>query len=389
MKKKIGILTMYHKSMNYGGLLQAYALCRVMADLGYEAEQIKIHRIFHSIPRKRSLKDYFVITNYYNKFRYLIEPYKKSFYEKKIGTNCNIREKTCTDFREIIPHSELVYTDDTISDCVDLYDAFVAGSDQVWGITQETSPYLMGFVPENKSKFSYAASMGYSKITEEMENIYRRIFRTYQAISVREDDAVTMLQPLTSLTVEKCLDPTLLLDKSDWSEILVECEMDKPYLLCYYLGNDKRIRKLAQKYAKKHNLAIVTFPHFPDSYHSHDIGFGDVQIYDAGPEKFISYIHGAECVFTDSFHASVFSLIFEKQFFVFNRKGEERMISRIYSLMDLFESGEHFCDEPDKFSLEYIENTKKIDYTKERKLYQNMKEKSLGFLRRNLDNIGD
>lgn len=353
-KKKIGILSLYYNNLNYGGVLQAYALCRVLNNKGYDAEQICIQRVFHPLPHKRTIKDYLNPKKYYQKLKIVFGPRLEAARLRTIAGNLDVREKKVCKFRELVPHSACVYTDDTILDCLNHYDVFITGSDQVWGITQWTSPYLMNFVPEGKVKLSYAASMGYTRIDETSKKIYADTLKSYKAISVREEDAVDMLSPLTSVPVVQCLDPTLLLSKSEWDDITTKRKIMERYIVCYFLGDDKSLRKLIKQYADNKNLKIVTFPHCPAKYHRSDVGFGDYCIYDAGPEEFVSYIKYADYVFTDSFHGSVFALIYKKRFLVFNRRGEERMVSRIYSLMEIFGTRERFVGNPSKLNMSDI-----------------------------------
>jgi hypothetical protein len=344
MNKKIGILSLYYNSCNYGAVLQAYALCRVLNKMGFDAEQVQVKRVFHSIPHKRTIHDYLNIKKYIQKINIMIRPYVIKLYERLHHDEWKVRRESVKRFRDSIPHSTKVYTDDDISETVDCYDIFITGSDQVWGITQFTSPYLLNFVPTNKVKLSYAASMGYSKIDDKTKEIYRETLKSYTAISVREKDAVDMLVPLTDVPVVQCVDPTLLLDKDEWDDIASDRKIKEPYLLCYFLGEDKKLRKLAKQYANERGLKIVTFPHYPFAHHKSDVGFGDYKIYKADPSDFVTYIKFADYIFTNSFHGTVFSLIYNKKFVVFNRKGEERMISRIYSLMDMFNTEDRLAN---------------------------------------------
>lgn len=380
--KKVGICTLYHENKNFGGVLQAYALTRVIKKLGYDAEQIRIKRVYQSGRRKRKFMEYFNIRKIYLKLKLI---FAQNHEARKLGAYKEVlveRNNAMCEFSMSIPHSKKIYNDDTICNCNEDYDIFVAGSDQVWGQMNKMSPYLLNFVSSDKRKFSYAASMGYTFLDEASKTVYAEALVNYFAISVREKDAVEMLQSLTDVSVEQSLDPTLLLTKQEWDEISAERAINERYLLCYFLSDGSKLKKLAVKYAQKHNLKIVTFPHCPNNYHKSDRGFGDYQIYNAGPQNFISYIKHAECVFTDSFHGSVFSLIYERQFFVFNRKGENRMVSRIYSLMDLFECSERFCNTERKITIEYIEGVNDLNYKDQFKNYQNKKKASCAFLTR-------
>jgi exopolysaccharide biosynthesis predicted pyruvyltransferase EpsI len=143
-------------------------------------------------------------------------------------------------------------------------------------------------------------------------------------------------------------------------------------------------RNLAKQYANKYNFKIATIPYL-NGYTKNDEDFGDYKIFDAGVEDFLSLIKNAEYVFTDSFHAAVFSGVFEKQYIVFQRNGAEYMASRIYTLCELYETQERFCDTKEKATLEYIERLENINYKRPLNKLNGMKEKSIEYLKRNLE----
>lgn len=378
--KKVGILSLYYNNSNYGGVLQAYALCRVLNDMGVNAEQVQIRRVFHVQPHKRIISDYLNLEKYIQKVKIIVTPYIEKRYQKLHEQEWNKRVLAVKRFRDRIPHSERVYTDDDIAETLDSYDTFITGSDQVWGITQYSSPYLLNFVPKGKRKFSYAASMGYTSIDEKTKKIYEETLKGYCAVSVREVDAVDMLSSLTDKQVVQTLDPTLLLDREQWDEIVPERKITEPYLLCYFLGDDKTLRKRAVEFARVKGLKIVTFPHCPTTHHNSDNHFGDYRVYHAGPDDFVSYIKYSNCVFTDSFHGTVFSILYEKPFLVFNRKGEERMISRISSLLSLFHIEKRLVD-PDMASIISMIDEESLY---QRDDYEKMKAKSIKYIMCNL-----
>lgn len=370
--KKIGIVTYYYDSINYGGVLQAYALTQKIDSLGYNVEQICY---------KKENDD--KVSN--KKYLYLI----KKFIKKIIILWCYLkmsrRYNRFKKFRDEIPHSMNVYTDNNIENTIKDYDIFVTGSDQVWNLTWFCPAFFLEFVSKNKKKLSYAASLGRMVLAEEEKNFFKKVLVNYSAISVREKDAVELLKNQTSLKIEHVLDPTLLLKKEEWDKISNEYTIEKPYLFCYFIGEDRVIRKLAKKYAKKYNLKLVVLPH-PAGFNFTDINFGDIKTFDAGPKEFISLIKNADYIMTDSFHACVFSTIYQKEFFAFQRNGKKEMSSRIYSLLNLFEAENHFCDMENKLNIKYIENLERIDYTKDKNKFDKIYKKSIDYLISNLSN---
>ncbi len=365
---KIGIVTHYYKSENYGGNLQAYALCSALNKLGYEAEQICLDRKKgHSLSKR---------------LRILLSRIKNGI---DIRAKGKIRQRGRAFLRfnqEIIPHSDCVYTEKSIYSCAHQYDAFITGSDQVWHPSAVCDAYLLRFAPSNKIKLSYGASIACNTLTEEQKGRYKIALQDYKAISVRERDAISLLDGVANKNVEYVLDPTLLLSKEEWESVSKPVDIKERYLFCYFLGDDVEQRQLACEYAKRNNLKIVTLPYMLGKYRKCDKSFGDYKLYDVSPNQLISLIKEAECIFTDSFHATVFSLIFEKKHFVFERAGHKGMGSRIYSLTNLFKTERLFCDTEEKKTLEYIEGITNFEIYKGD--YEAEREKSIAFLKGNL-----
>lgn len=360
---KIGIVTHYFKSENYGGNLQAYALCRFLNESGYEAEQIS-----YDITSDQSL-----ITRLKLRLRNLWFWHSLSF-----ARNRKKRKNKILLFNKTIPHSK-PYNKNTIGSCVENYDAFIVGSDQVWHPNAVCDAYLLKFV-KNKIKLSYAASFAVNELSGNQKEAYREALRSFDGISVREEKGIEILKGLTDKRVWWSLDPTLLLSAEQWNDIISRKVEEAPYIFCYFLGEDFNHRKLACEFAEKNDLPIVTLPNLKGKFRACDKNFGDKQLYDVSPADFISLIKNATYILTDSFHATAFSIIFEKQFFVFERTGVKSMGSRLDSLTKLFESTEHFCNTQDKLTLEYLSNIEKINYNKEFLEFTKQKNESVEYL---------
>ena len=383
--KKIGIITLYYKSKNYGGNLQAYALCRFLTKYGYDAEQISFQRILIS-PKSNKLKSLFSKNVFRICFR-KISSIVRGFYinrENKKHSIYERREKAFIRFnQELIPHSETVYNSKTISECVDNYDAFITGSDQVWNFWGETHIYLLDFVPSSKVKLSYAASIARDALTEDQKALFRETLKDYKAISVREQGAKNLLTDLAPMTPQVVLDPTLLLSREDWDTVCADPVVEGDYIFCYFLGDNKNERKCAREFAKAHGLKIVALPHTAGIWLM-DRKFGDMQLYDTSPEEFISLIKHAKYIFTDSFHAVVFSNIFGKQYFVFNRTKNGDMSSRIFNITKMFFQEDRFCFGKERENLGYISSLSDIDYARDNKAFEDCKNESIQFLLGNL-----
>ena len=179
------------------------------------------------------------------------------------------------------------------------------------------------------------------------------------------------------------LDPTLLLSREKWDNVCANRKIDEAYIFCYFLGSLSIDYGKIIEFAHKRGLKVVMMPYLTGTS-CDDSDFGDYKIYDAAPQDFISLIKYAEYVFTDSFHATVFSHIYKKNFFVFNRAELKSMNDRIYSLTSLFDTQDRFCDTKEKISLKYIEGLPPINYDRPFPKFEEMKEKSINFLKDNL-----
>ncbi len=394
--KKIGIITHYYKSVNYGGNLQAYALCKALSSMGYDAEQIcfivtKLRKdnFFKRLKRMLSRGLFRFFSNLFVhvklKFRALI--HKKRDHDVDVKYQVSLRKREAFEYfnSKMIPHSENVYYADTIQECVDNYDVFITGSDQVWNLRSYTPAYFLNFIPSGKKKISYAASVSLDSLSKHEQEIIREHIRDFSAISVREKNALDLIAPLTEKSVHFVLDPTLLISAEEWDEISTECNIDGDYVFCYFLsGQNEKSRELARMFSNEKGLKIVNIQHAGVGIHMCDVNFGDVQLFDATPQQWLSLIKNAKYVFTDSFHAVVFAQLFKTQYFVFNRDSNGYMNSRIYSICELFSTPERFCT-ADRENLDYLLNVPDLVFDKENQLLEDLRRSSKQFLIKSLE----
>lgn len=118
--------------------------------------------------------------------------------------------------------------------------------------------------------------------------------------------------------VSVVLDPVFLLSAADWHEIVQEPHIKTPYIFCYLLGSNKEQHERAIKIAKENSCKLVTIPYL-NGYNQLDDNFGDIQISAASPQEFLGLIENAAGVVTDSFHATAFSVIFNRPFWALSR----------------------------------------------------------------------
>ena len=200
------------------------------------------------------------------------------------------------------------------------YDKVITCSDQLWSPSALGSGfYNLMFVPENIIKISWASSFGVSNIPWYQKKRTRNYLNRIQHISMRENRGAEIVQELTGRVVPVLMDPVFVYEKEKWNELV---PVEKPewdnYIFCYFLGTNLEHRKAARELADRLNMKIVTLRHL-DYYVEEDESFGDVAPYDVDPKRFLNILRNASFVCTDSFHGAAFSIIYEKQFLVFNR----------------------------------------------------------------------
>ena len=374
---KIGILTMFYNSSNYGGILQAYALSRAIKALGLDVEQICYnHYSAWSIKHRIKLK----IIKY--------SPLAKN--PAMIGLQIKIHNRTRKVIKasnKLVPHSSDVYNERNIKKCLPNYSAFVTGSDQVWH--GDWPAYFLGFVPSEYKKVAYAVSTGKSLLSEKDLERIKKYTDDFYAISVREETTEKQLSVyLREKRIDLVLDPTLLLGREEWEEVASPRLYDFPYIFCYFLGADQKMRSLAEQYGKIHKLCVVTIPHMQGRIERADLTFGDKQCFDVSPQDFLSLIKYADIVFTDSFHASVFSQLFRTKYIAFGRTDHKEMNSRLTTLTEFFETKNRFICEEEKYDMAYIDSIDDDIYSVSDEFLK-LRSKSLDFLNKCLDEKND
>ncbi|MDP2017087.1 polysaccharide pyruvyl transferase family protein [Hydrogenophaga sp.] len=314
----VGILT-FHFSDNYGAALQAYALRRWMTEQGHHASFIDYRpaHIEHggslSLPTsparlKANLKVvYLAVSSFINEHFG-----NKSQKEKFV----RFREQFLDVRRDAAP------TDNGASlAAAQSFDLIVAGSDQIWSPSQHFGfdpNYFLAFAKRFQArKISYAASFGRDRVSSSEAAQLPQLLRNFDAISVREASGITLVERATGHRPANVPDPTLL--HSDYAELTERAppEHDDPYIFCYGLRSPDNIRQTADLASKQLNCPILS-PHNP---HRRWVEIGDTVYPDPG--EWVSLIRNARFVVTNSFHGTVFSLLFKKPFIVAGLTGEK------------------------------------------------------------------
>lgn len=372
----IGLLTPF-RIANYGTKLQAYAVQKCICNLGYDAQIIDFEYAHIKNTPTNILKKLFyktIAAKYRDSKQYKIAPQEIA----------RLREHRINCINRFDSHyhlSDKVSGIDRMRKLGSSYSAVLCGSDQIWNpVNVGSGIFLLEWVPNGTKKIAFAASFGVNKIPALLKRKYRRELCKFSAISVREDSAQRMVSDL-GLNAEWILDPTLIVDKSIWDNLIDESNYSVPrnYIFCYFLGDAPASREIAKKIKLKHpDLIIVSLSHFK-GYNECDSNFADIDLYDVGVADFVKLIREASYICTDSFHATAFSVIYKKEFIVCNRHTQQAAStnSRLHSFLGSIGAENRICCSLDK--VEDILN-EQTDYDKlELKLREKQK-KSIEFL---------
>lgn len=344
--KNVGIVTLYHNNCNYGGLLQAYALSSAVAALGYDCRVIDY--VQTPLPPAEKFKRKISSQGVMRAAEAAVDNGIKILAGKlnkivgyRAQSEIRARESHTAEFRNRIPHTPACTIGEELQAVAEQFDMFLCGSDQIWnmgGAGRFDPVYWLEFVPQYKGKASYAASMPLPAIPEsEIETIRRRVC-SLDCVSVREIQGKRLLEPLREEKIPVVLDPVFLPERAYWEQLAGERIIKEPYIYAYLLGDDRRQRENLKSLAEEMDVRIVSTPYLQSAYRSCDKDFGDIRMC-GGPEEFLNLIRYADFVFTDSFHASVFSILFRKQFWAFRRGKKDdcrNMDSRLESLAEMF-----------------------------------------------------
>ena len=340
MSKKVGIVSCYFKN-NYGSMLQAYATKKVLDNNGISNETINID---NNVDFKKGKRKYYISQvfnfNFIKSKLGMIKMKLDTKINKKLGKNVAIRNKKYKEFRKEFNLSRSSNTYADLSKLADeRYSDVIVGSDQLWlPVNVVSDYYTLNWVPDSINKISFSTSFGVSKIPSKYTDLYKEYLIRINHLSVREDTGVKLIKEISGLDSKLVCDPTILLTKEEWDEVAIKDRIIKEkYILCYFLGNNIEHRKFAERLRKKTGYKIVSLNH-ADEYVKYSDKFCDISPYDIGPREWINLIKNAEYVCTDSFHGTVFSLIYNKVFFNFRRynaKSKASTNSRLDSLLKI------------------------------------------------------
>lgn len=302
---KISTITC-HNVYNHGASLQAYALSAYLCSLGHEVEIINYR------PDLQNAQPFYTsVPQHYDRFglrqAYIVAKLPSRVREAK-------RRKAFDLFtQQYMPIGSTIYTNlDALSANPPAADLYIAGSDQIWNTELRTdAAFYLDFGPKETKRISYAASFATTQLREGTEDFVKSQLANFDEISVREESGINILQSL-GYSGTLVVDPVFLLSREHWERIASEDGCGECYILVYDFERGGPIETIAKRLARLMGCKIYSIG-FEGKRYTHR----DFVTY--GPSSFVSLIRNAACVVSNSFHATAFSMIFQKNFFVVNR----------------------------------------------------------------------
>lgn len=341
--KKTAIVSCYFQH-NYGSMLQAYATQMALDKLDYENETIDIAGFNHEIKKakilyfaKASLTSDILISRLGMAKNVLIKKFSKNDYARLSKVRSDRFDAFGKKYFRL--SSRYSSKEELGKKCDENYSSVLVGSDQLWLPGNIAADYYtLNFVPTTVNSIAYATSFGQSSLPKDSAKKATIFLKKIKHIGVREESGQKLVKKLAGRNVPVVCDPTLLFTGDEWMKIQKKEPIIKgKYILCYFLGNNPPHREFAEKLKKETGCKIVALTHL-DEFVKSDEGYADETPYNIDPADFLNLIRNAEYVCTDSFHCSVFSILYKKEFYTFrryNRNTRQSTNSRLDTLFKI------------------------------------------------------
>lgn len=368
---------------NYGALLQGYALFSTVSSFGFDTKIIRYKG--ESKPPKNSLLKNPIT----RKIKYIIKKIQHAItpkcYNKKLFIE---RERSFLQFQKdhMAFYNTKKWNYKKLCKLAPLGYAYVCGSDQIWNPSFRNDwcerGYFLSFCDDSCKRIAYAPSLGVSALSKAVKEQMRPLLLKFDALSSREQTGADLLAETSGKAVPVVLDPTLILDRDKWLSLAEAPKEPIPenYILVYHFSEENDLHNTVINIAKERDWDIISIPLTKTGFNDH---FKNIY---ASPEEFIYLIKNARLVCTDSFHATVFSIITKTPFLTFLRESfgnGTNMNSRVKDLLyDValdsrivysgtrlpslemtdfeFENAHKVLDEKKEFSLSYLKTALEI-----------------------------
>lgn len=319
---RVATLSFQH-AYNYGAVFQVAALQHIITQLGADCDIIDYR--CPAIDRQYDFKPMRLNANLINAIRanLVLAPFIRG------------KKKNFQHWMNSYKKSEVIADKEELKALNDRYDKFVVGSDQIWNLKCQghDDAFFLNFVDDNTKKIAYAASFGSFDVKPEDQEFYTRYIKDFEHISVREKRGIELVKDLSGKASIACMDPVLLAGKDFWeSKKDKQFQQKEKYIFVYQLGHGSILPKFVKRLQKDSGYKV----YFATGHLGNIVYYslGDKNVSTASPEKFLSLLSGAEYVVTNSFHATVLSIIFQRQFFTISKGGESSSYNnRIHNLL--------------------------------------------------------
>lgn len=332
---KIGLITM-SCSYNYGAVLQTFGLYEYLKQLGHEVYVINYIPIRYDIDNRDNCEQWLNNSTLWNSSILKRFIFKKWIFPGIIKTSLPFR-RFVRDYVNLT--SECRNENELTENCSDM-DIYITGSDQVWNsdflwdIEKSKAiidlPYYLSFAPKDKKKISYAASFGKKHLSDEEEKIVSRYLSLYRCISVREESGKEIINKM-GLDCSVVADPTILCNEGIWIKLARDSTKKDEYILAYGIDFNKHFIKVASAISKILGIRIKYICMSRNSKLKHPFSRGLIVL----PEvtEWLKYFKNARFVVTDSFHGTVFSTVFKKEFISILSTNSGRFSGRIHDYL--------------------------------------------------------
>lgn len=321
MSKKIGCVLAY--GYNYGTMLQSYATISAIHKLGHECEIIRYNK--HDGLLKKAAMVFRAIrigdiSDQVRKYKQNINMLLHSDYKRNMALQIAAFERFGTKYLRPLFREYDGY--DALKAGGNNYNLVLVGSDQLWTpMSLYGNYYNLVFVSDNIPKVAYAASFGVSEIPSFQRDATKTYLDRFANIGVREIQGKKIVDSLSVNKAVHVSDPSMLLNAEEWNDIasanIEELSgFHEPYIFCLLLGPNTEAREAAHKLREKTGMKIVAVVNL-DEYVPGDEEFCDISLHNIAPDDFLRLVANASYVCTDSFHCSIFSILFHRQFMVF------------------------------------------------------------------------
>lgn len=371
---KIGILTLFYKNYNWGGVLQGYALKKFLEN---NYNDINVDIICYNSPTNIVYKSKIQQALQYPTKEIINRIISKFNKKKNIFLELQNRKSLFDDFTN--KYKGYAFNDNNLLEATKEYDALICGSDQIWNPNVSRPGFYLSMIDHECKKISYAASIARDDLSPHERKVMVPLIERFDYVSVREKTAKNFLSKYTSKEIQEVLDPALLLPADEWSKIAADKKIKEPYVLAFFFSESIVYRKLIEKYCEEQGFKLVFIPFAANKYIESDMQGECERLYDVGPKEFIRLFIDTKYVFTDSFHGSVFSILFKKNFMVFERDKKNKVSknSRLYDLLDKFNLSNRLVRSQGEMNTTLKEN---INYANVYELLEKYRKESKDFL---------